>query len=108
MKTMVKIFIDHEHLLKVINALTEFGITGFYLYEYRGMSPKAWKNFVLTEDPERTIDTIRNQSEPGVLVNTVVGTDRCDKLIQHLEQALKGIRFTIIGHQVRSIRVRGD
>ncbi|HQF17452.1 MAG TPA: MJ1244 family protein [Methanotrichaceae archaeon] len=105
---MVKVFIDHEHVIKVINLLTEFGISGFYLYEYQGMSPRAWKNFRLKEDPDMTIETIKNHSEPGVIVNTVVRTDRCEQLIQFLEQGLKGIRFTIIGHQVRSIKVRGD
>jgi nitrogen regulatory protein PII-like uncharacterized protein len=108
MKTMVKIFIDHEHLLKVINLLSELGITGFYIYEFKGMSPKMWKNFRLREDPELTLDTIRNQSEPGVIVNTVVGSDRCEKLIENLEQSLKGIRYTIIGYPVRSIKVKGD
>ena len=71
MKTMVKIFVDHEHLVRVINTLTELGITGFYLVEYQGMAPKTWKNFRLSEDPELTLETIRNHSEPGVMVNTV-------------------------------------
>lgn len=108
MKNLVKIFIDHEHLLKVMNILTEFGITGFYIYEYRGMAPKAWKDFHLKEDPEMTFDTIKDHSETGVIINTVVGSERCEKLMEKLEQALKGKRFTVIIQQVRSIRVRGD
>ena len=52
MKTMVKIFVDHEHLVRVINTLTDLGITGFYLVEYQGMAPKTWKSFRLREDPE--------------------------------------------------------
>ena len=39
MLTMVKIFVDHEHLVRVINTLTVLGITGFYLIEYQGMAP---------------------------------------------------------------------
>jgi nitrogen regulatory protein PII-like uncharacterized protein len=108
MKTMVKIFIDHEHLVKVINILTELGITGFYLYEYKGMAPKHWKNFRLREEPEFTLDAIRDHSEPGVMVNTVVASTKCDELFKQLEQSLKGIRFTIIGHKVTLVKVRGD
>jgi len=108
MKTMVKIFVDHEHLVKVINSLTEQGITGFYLIEYQGMAPTSWKSFRLSEDPDMALKAIRDHSEPGVMVNTVVGSDKCQQLIRQLEEALKGIRFTIIGHQVNSIKVKGD
>lgn len=108
MKTMVKIFVNHEHLVRVINTLTELGITGFYLVEYQGMAPKTWRDFRLSEDPKLTLETIRNHSEPGVMVNTVVSSGKCDKLIRHLEEALKGIRYTIIGHKVTSIKVKGD
>lgn len=108
MKTMVKIFVDHEHLVRVINTLTELGITGFYLIEYQGMSPKTWKSFRLSEDPDMALTAIRNQSEPGMMVNTVVNSDKCEKLIKQLEEALKGIRYTIIGHKVTSIKVKGD
>jgi nitrogen regulatory protein PII-like uncharacterized protein len=72
------------------------------------MAPKTWKSFRLTEDPNLTIGTIRNHSEPGVIVNTVVSSDKCDKIIKQLEEALKGIRYTIIGHKVTSIKVKGD
>ena len=108
MKTMVKIFVDHEHLVRVINTLTELGITGFYLVEYQGMAPNTWKAFRLSEKPDLALKAIRDHAEPGVMVNTVVGSDKCQKLIAELEQALKGIRFTIIGHKVTSIKVKGD
>ena len=108
MKTMVKIFVDHEHLVRVINTLTELGITGFYLIEYQGMAPKTWKSFHLSEDPNLTLGAIRNHSEPGVMVNTVVDSDKCSEIIKMLEEALKGIRYTIIGHKVTSIKVKGD
>ena len=108
MKTMVKIFVDHEHLVRVINSLTELGITGFYLIEYQGMAPTNWKSFQLSEDTDMALKAIRDHSEPGVMVNTVVGPDKCQRLIKELEEALKGIRFTIIGHQVNSIKVKGD
>jgi nitrogen regulatory protein PII-like uncharacterized protein len=108
MKTMVMVFIDHEHLVRVINTLTELGITGFYLIEYQGMAPKTWKNFRLSEDPDRTLETIRNQSEPGVIVHTVVSSDQCENIIKKLEEALKGKRYTIMGHKVTSIKVKGD
>lgn len=108
MKTMVKIFVDHEHLVRVINTLTELGITGFYLMEFQGMAPKSWKSFRLSENPDLALTAIRDHSEPGVMVNTVVGSDKCEKIIKQLEEALKGIRYTIIGHKVTSIKVKGD
>lgn len=108
MKTMVKIFVDHEHLVRVINSLTELGITGFYLIEYQGMSPMSWKSFQLSEDPSMALKAIKDHSEPGVMVNTVVGSDKCERIIKQLEEALKGIRYTIIGHKVTSIKVKGD
>lgn len=108
MKTMVMVFIDHEHLVRVINTLTELGITGFFLIEYQGMAPKTWKNFHLSEDPEKTLETIRNQSEPGVIVHTVVNSDRCERIIRKLEETLRGKRYTIMGHKVTSIKVKGD
>lgn len=106
MKTLVKIFVDHEHLGRVMNTLTEQGITGFYLYEYKGMAPKAWKDFHLSEDPEMTVAAIKHHAESGVLVNTVV--EDCEPLIKGLEQALKGIRYTIMGHKVTVMKVKGD
>lgn len=89
MKTLVKIFVDHDHLVRVINTLTELGITGFYLIEYQGMAPKTWKSFRLSEDPRMTMEAIRNQSEPGVIVHTVVNSDRCEQIIKGIEEALK-------------------
>jgi nitrogen regulatory protein PII-like uncharacterized protein len=108
MKTLVKVFVDHDHLVRVINTLTELGITGFYLIEYQGMAPKTWKSFRLSEDPRMTLEAIRNHSEPGVIVHTVVNSDRCDQIIKRIEEALKGKRYTIMGHKVTSIKVRGD
>jgi nitrogen regulatory protein PII-like uncharacterized protein len=108
MKTMVKIFVDHEHLVRVINTLTELGITGFYLIEYQGMAPNTWKAFQLSEKPDMALKAIRDHAEPGVMVNTVVGSDKCEKIIKQLEEALKGIRYTIIGHKVTSIKVKGE
>jgi len=68
MKTMVKIFVDHEHLVRVINTLTELGITGFYLVEYQGMAPNTWKTFRLSENLDMALKAIRDHSEPGVMV----------------------------------------
>jgi len=51
MKTLVKIFVDHEHLGRVINTLTELGITGFYLYEYRGYVSQGLEKFPAERGP---------------------------------------------------------
>jgi len=71
------------------------------------MYPKAWKNFRLKEDPEMTIEAVRHHAETGVLVNTVIDGD-CEPIIKGLEQALKGIRYTVMGQKVTVMKVRGD
>ena len=108
MKTMLKIFVDYEHLVRVVNTLTELGITGFYLIEYHGMAPKTWKNFRLSENPKMTMENIKTHSEPGIMINTVVNSDKCEGIIKQIEEALKGIRYTIIEHEVTSIKVKRD
>ena len=107
MKTMVKIFVDYEHLVQVVNTLTELGTTGFNLIDYQGMAPKTWKNFRLSENPKWTMENIRRHSEPGIMVNTVVSSDKCERILKQLEEALEGIRYTIIVHMVTSIKVKG-
>lgn len=108
MKTMIKIFVDYEHLVRVVNTLTELAITGFYLIEYHEMVPKTWKNFRLSENPNRTMENIKTHSEPGIMINTVVNSDKCERIIKQIEEALKGVRCTIIEHEVTSIKVKRD
>ncbi len=108
MKIMAQIFVDHDNLVKVINMLSELEITGFYLIEYRGMAPNAWKNFRLSEDPDMALNAIKDQSEPGIMINTVVGSNNYRRIIDGLEDALRGKRYTIIGHEINSIKVKGD
>ena len=108
MKMLVKIFVDHDHLIKVINLLTELGMTGFYLIEYQGMAPHTWKAFRLSENPDMALKAIRDQSEPGVMVNTVIESEKYCRLADGLEEALRGKRYTIIGHEIASIKVKGD
>ena len=108
MKVMAQIFVDHDNLVKVINLLTGLEITGFYLIEYRGMAPKAWKNFCLSENPDMALNAIRDQSEPGIMINTVIGSNNYRRIVDGLEEALRGKRYTIIGHEISSIKVKGD
>lgn len=108
MKMLVKIFVSHDHLVRVINTLTELGMTGFYLVEHQGMAPSTWKDFRLSEDPEMALKAIRDQSEPGIMVNTVINSEKYSKIVEGLEEALKGKRYTIIGHDITSIKVKGD
>ncbi|MFB3764399.1 MAG: MJ1244 family protein [Methanotrichaceae archaeon] len=108
MKMLVKIFVDPDHLVRVINLLTELGMTGFYLIEYHGMAPKTWKNFRLSEDPNMALKAVRDQSEPGIMVNTVIDYDKYCEIADGLEEALRGKRYTIIGHEIASIKVKGD
>ncbi len=108
MKMLVKIFVDPDHLVRVINLLTELGMTGFYLIEYHGMAPHTWKDFRLSENPDMALKAIRDQSEPGVMVNTVVDSEKYCRIADGLEEALRGKRYTIIGHEITSIKVKGD
>jgi nitrogen regulatory protein PII-like uncharacterized protein len=38
----------------------------------------------------------------------VVSSDKCEMIIKRLEEALRGIRYTIIEHKVTSVKVKGD
>lgn len=108
MKMLAKIFVDPDHIVKVINLLTELGITGFYLIEYQGMAPRTWKDFRLSEEPNMALKAIRDQSEPGVMINTVVDSEKYCRIVDSLEEALRGKRYTIIGHEIAFIKVKGD
>ncbi len=108
MKMLVKIFVDPDHLVRVINLLTELGMTGFYLIEYQGMAPHTWKDFRLSENPELAMKAIRDQAEPGVMVNMVIASEKYCRIVDGLEEALRGKRYTIIGHEIVSVKVKGD
>ncbi len=105
MKVHLRVFVEIENLAKAMNALTDAGITGFYILEYRGMSPQDWKGFSIKEDPESAIGIIRDYAVDAVLVCSVVDEDRVDKIVKSVEIALKGEKYTILEVPIRRIIV---
>jgi nitrogen regulatory protein PII-like uncharacterized protein len=105
MKVHLRVFVEIENLGKAMNALTDAGITGFYILEYKGMSPQDWKGFVVKEDPESTIGLIRDYAKEAVLVCSVVDEDRVDKIVESVQEALEGEKYTILEVPIRRIIV---
>jgi nitrogen regulatory protein PII-like uncharacterized protein len=105
MKVHLRVFVEIENLGKAMNALTEAGITGFYILEYKGMSPQDWEGFVIKEDPKSTIGLIRDYAKDAVLVCSVVDEERVDKIVESLQEALKGEKYTILEVPIRRIIV---
>ncbi|ADZ08641.1 Protein of unknown function, nitrogen regulatory protein PII-related protein [Methanobacterium lacus] len=105
MKVHLRVFVEIENLAKAMNALTDAGITGFYILEYRGMSPQDWKGFSIKEDPESAIGIIRDYAVDAVLVCSVVDEDLVDSIVKSVEIALKGEKYTILEVPIRRIIV---
>lgn len=105
MKVHLRVFVEIENLAKAMNALTDAGITGFYILEYRGMSPQDWKGFSIREDPESAIGIIRDYAVDAVLVCSVVDEEKVDKIVKSVEIALEGEKYTILEVPIRRIIV---
>ena len=105
MKVHLRVFVEIENLGKAMNALSDAGITGFYILEYKGMSPQDWKGFVIKEDPESTIGLIRDYAKDAVLVCSVVDEERVDKIVESVQKALEGEKYTILEVPIRRIIV---
>ena len=105
MKLHLRVFVEIENLGKAMNALTDAGITGFYILEYKGMSPEDWKGFVIKEDPKSTIGLIRDYAKDAVLVCSVVDEERVDKIVESVQKALEGEKYTILEVPIRRIIV---
>ena len=105
MKVHLRVFVEIENLSKAMNALTDAGITGFYILEYRGMSPQDWKGFSIKDDPESAIGIIRDYAVDAVLVCSVVDEDKVDSIVNSVEMALKGEKYTILEVPIRRIIV---
>lgn len=105
MKVHIMIFVEIESLGKTINALTSAGISGFYLIEYKGMSPQDWKGFSIKEDPESTIEMIRHHAKDAIVIDSVVNEKTADKIVNLVNKALKLEKYTILEVPVRRIIV---
>ena len=69
------------------------------------MSPQDWKGFVIKEDPESTIGLIRDYAKDAVLVCSVVNEERVDKIVESVQKALEGEKYTILEVPIRRIIV---
>ncbi len=105
MKVHLRVFVEIENLGKAMNALSDAGISGFYILEYKGMSPQDWKGFVIKEDPKSTIGLIRDYAKDAVLVCSVVDEERVDKIVESVQKALEGEKYTILEVPIRRIIV---
>ncbi len=105
MKVHLRVFVEIENLGKAMNALTDAGITGFYILEYKGMSPQDWTGFSIKEDPESAIEMIRHHSKDAILVCSVVDEEMVDGLVESVTSALEGEKFTVLEVPIRRIVV---
>lgn len=105
MKVHIRVFVEMENLGKAMNALTEAGISGFYILEYKGMSPQDWKGFSIKEDPKSAIGLIRDYATDAVLICSVVDEKNADKIVESLCEALEGEKYTVLEVPINRIIV---
>jgi len=105
MKVHIRVFVEVENLGKAMNALSEAGITGFYILEYKGMSPQDWKGFLIKEDPKSAIGLIRDYATDAMLICSVVDEERADKTVESIMEALEGEKYTILEVPINRIIV---
>jgi len=105
MKVHLRVLVEMENLGKAMNALTDAGITGFYILEYKGMSPDDWKGFSIKEDPKSAIGMIHDYATAAVLICSVVDEKNVDKMVESICEELEGERYTILEVPIRRIIV---
>lgn len=106
MKVHLRVFVEVENLGKAMNVLTEAGITGFYVLEYKGMSPQDWKGFSIKEDPKSAIGLIRDYANDAMMVCSVVDEEKTDKIVEKVMKALEGEKYTILEVPIKRIIVK--
>jgi len=103
MKVHLRVFVEMENLGKAMNALTDAGITGFYILEYKGMSPDDWKGFSIKEDPKSAIGMIHKFATSAVLICSVVDEEKVDRMTDLIVKELDGEKYTILQVPIRKI-----
>ncbi|MEL7671198.1 MJ1244 family protein [Methanobacterium sp.] len=103
MKVHLRVFVEIRNLGKAMNALTDAGITGFYILEYKGMSPQDWKGFSIKEDPESAIKMIKDHAKNALLICSVVDEEKVDEIVKMVRDALMGEKYTILEVPIRRI-----
>jgi nitrogen regulatory protein PII-like uncharacterized protein len=105
MKVHLRVFVEVENLGKVMNILSEAGVTGFYIVEYKGISPQEWQGFAIKEDPKSAISLIRDSARDAILVCSVLNEEKVDPIIKEMDNTLKNERYTIVEVPIRRIIV---
>ncbi|AEK19555.1 MJ1244 family protein [Methanococcus maripaludis] len=105
MRILLKLFVESQNLGKAINALSEGGISGFYLKEYQGMSPDDWKGFLLAEEPEMAIKIVNELSQDTVVINSIVNIECLGKIKELVRKELENDRYTLVELPVLGMEV---
>ena len=105
MKILLYIFVETENVGKAINALSEGGISGFFLMEYRGLSPQDWKGFLIDENPEKAVKIINDISRNAVMIGTVVSEKKLTLIKKYIRERLGYDRHTIVEVPINSVEV---
>lgn len=105
MRILLKLFVESQNLGKAINALSEGGISGFYLKEYQGMSPDDWKGFLLAEEPEMAIKIVNELSQDTVVINSIVNIECLGKIKELIRKKLENDRYTLVELPVLGMEV---
>ncbi len=105
MKILLQLFVETENIGKAINALSEGGITGFYLMEYKGMSPQDWSGFLLDEEPENALKIINDIARNAVMIGTIVNDKHVGDIKKCIEERLSNERYTITEVPIGGLKV---
>lgn len=105
MKVHLRVFVEVENLGKIMNILSDKGVTGFYIVEYKGISPQEWQGFRIKEDPKSAISVIRDSARDAILVCSVLEEDRVDSIIEEISKTMGNERYTIVEVPIRRIIV---
>ena len=105
MRILLKLFVESQNLGKAVNALSEGGISGFYLKEYQGMSPDDWKGFLLAEEPEMAIKIVNELSQDTVVINSIVNIECLGKIKELVRKKLENDRYTLVELPVLGMEV---
>lgn len=79
--------------------------TGFYIVEYKGVSPTEWRGFSIKEDPKSAISLIHDYARDAVLVCSVVDEELVDPIVARFSRELADEKYTIIEIPIRRIIV---
>jgi nitrogen regulatory protein PII-like uncharacterized protein len=105
MKVHLRVFVEVENLGKIMNILSDKGVTGFYIVEYKGISPQEWQGFAIKEDPKSAISVIRDSARDAILVCSVLDEERVDAIIKEISKTMENERYTIVEVPIRRIIV---